>query len=46
MGYRSEIRAMTNLEGFETMQEIAFKIKLPEIKVVFTSFFCLLKNAF
>ena len=27
MGYRSEIRVMTNLEGFETMQEIAFEIK-------------------
>ena len=27
MGYRSEIRVMTDLEGFETMQEIAFEIK-------------------
>lgn len=27
MGYRSEIRVMTDLEGFETMQKIAFEIK-------------------
>ena len=27
MGYRSEVRVMTDLEGFETMQEIAFEIK-------------------
>lgn len=27
MGYRSDVRVMTNLEGFETMQEIAFEIQ-------------------
>lgn len=26
MGYRSEVRVVTTLEGFEAMQEIAFKI--------------------
>ena len=27
MGYRSDIRVMTNFEGFEEMQEIAWKLK-------------------
>ena len=26
MGYRSDVRVMTNLEGFEKMQEIAWKL--------------------